>query len=337
MARPWLDPQLTGSGRVRMHSVPHLDRLDLDGVWRFQLLAHPEAPLGDSWRDITVPGAWTMQDTGDLPHYTNVQMPFPQLPPDVPEANPTGAYRRTFRVPRGWKGQRVVLHVGAAESVLLVECNGQAVGVGKDSHLASEFELTRYLRSGDNELSLTVVKWSDATFVEDQDQWWHGGITRSVYLYVTPPVYLADIRADAGLADDLATGTLDLRVLVDLGALATPGWTVDARLHGHGLDLRRTLEVAAAPSADTGSRACGAASARHALAGPNTTARISHAISCRFRRIRRIMTSGLEGSSRTCPAGNPRPRCLSTCLRLRLRLSLEPRLPLYRRSACARA
>lgn len=243
MARPWNDPQLTGSGRLRMHSVPHLDRLDLDGTWRFQLLPAPDASLGEDWRDITVPGVWTMQDTGDLPRYTNVRMPFPELPPNVPDDNPTGVYRRTFRVPRDWKDRRVVLHVGAAESVLLVECNGQQVGVGKDSHLASELVLTPYLVRGDNELTLTVVKWSDATFVEDQDQWWHGGITRSVYLYATPATYLADIRADAGLADDLVTGTLDLRAIVDLGALVTPGWTIAARLHGHGIDLRQDLVV----------------------------------------------------------------------------------------------
>ncbi|MFN8518034.1 MAG: glycoside hydrolase family 2 TIM barrel-domain containing protein [Chloroflexota bacterium] len=253
MSRPWDDPQLTGAGRVRMHSVPHDDRLDLDGTWRFQLLASPESPLGDVWRDITVPGVWTMQDTGDLPHYTNVQMPFAELPPSVPAANPTGVHRRTFRIPRGWKGRRVVLHVGAAESVLIVECNGQPVGIGKDSHLASEFVLTPYLRTGDNELTLTVVKWSDASFVEDQDQWWHGGITRSVYLYATAPTHLADIRADAGLADDLTTGTLDLHAIVDVGAFAAPGWTVQARLHGHGLDLREVLEVAATPATDAGS------------------------------------------------------------------------------------
>ena len=77
------------------------------------------------------------------------------------------------------------------------------------------------------------MKWSDATFVEDQDQWWHGGITRSVFLYATGPVYLADVRADAGLADDLTTGTLDLRVVVGFpGARLEPGWTVEARLDG---------------------------------------------------------------------------------------------------------
>ncbi|MBX3031744.1 MAG: DUF4981 domain-containing protein [Chloroflexi bacterium] len=231
-----------------MHSVPHADRLDLDGTWRFQFLSHPDVTPGDTWRDITVPGVWTMQDTDDAPHYTNVRMPFPELPPHVPTPNATGVHERDFRLPRGWKGRRVVLHVGAAESVLLVELNGERVGIGTDSHLASEFDITRFLRPGDNTLRLTVIKWSAASFVEDQDQWWHGGITRSVSLYATPLTYLADIRADAGLDDDLRTGTLDLRTIVDLGPIAVPGWTVDVHLAGHGLDLRHTMAVAA-PSA----------------------------------------------------------------------------------------
>jgi beta-galactosidase len=101
-----------------------------------------------------------------------------------------------------------VLHVGAAESVLLVRLNGIDVGASKDSHLAAEFDVTDLVRSGGNELELTVVKWSDATFIEDQDQWWHGGITRSVYLYATGPIYLADIGAIAGLDADDRTGRL---------------------------------------------------------------------------------------------------------------------------------
>ena len=117
-------------------------------------------------------------------------MPFPGQPPDeIPELNPTGVYERTFEIPAAWAGRRVVLHVGAAESVLIVTLNGVEVGIGKDSHLASEFDLTDRLAPGSHTLTLRVVKWSDATFVEDQDQWWHGGITRSVFLYATgPPV-----------------------------------------------------------------------------------------------------------------------------------------------------
>ena len=102
------------------------------------------------------------------------------------------------RFPTMWAGKRVVLHVGAAESVLIVTLNGVEVGVGKDSHLASEFDITAYLRPGPNTVRLRVVKWSDATYIEDQDQWWHGGISRSVFLYSTGDVYLADIKAIGG-------------------------------------------------------------------------------------------------------------------------------------------
>jgi beta-galactosidase len=226
-----------------MHAVRHDPDRVLDGTWRFQLLADPDAPLDpEAWRDIAVPGCWTMQDTWDRPHYTNVQMPFPGLPPTLPEVQPTGVYERTVHVPPAWLKRRVVLHVGAAESVLLVRLNDRDVGLSKDSHLAAEFDVTDLLRSGPNVLRLTVVKWSDATYVEDQDQWWHGGITRSVYLYVTDRVHIADIVATAGLAHDLRTGTLDLTV--DLGGLdpdASTDWTVEAEIPG------RTEPVRTAP------------------------------------------------------------------------------------------
>ncbi|MCP6769467.1 beta-D-galactosidase subunit alpha, partial [Klebsiella pneumoniae] len=83
--------------------------------------------------------------TWDLPHYTNVGMPFPGQPPEIPAVNPTGVYERAFELPEDWNDRRVVLHVGAAESVLLVELNGQQIGVSKDSHLAAEFDLTGFV------------------------------------------------------------------------------------------------------------------------------------------------------------------------------------------------
>jgi len=181
-----------------MHSVAHRDSLPLDGRWRFQLLRSPDADVGEDWGEAQVPSVWTMSGTWDQPHYTNVQMPFEDRPPTVPELNPTGIYEREFEVPAAWASRRVVLNVGAAESVLIVELNGEEIGVGKDAHLASEFDLTGRLRPGPNTLRLRVVKWSDATFVEDQDEWWHGGITRSVFLYATEAVHLADIRVTAG-------------------------------------------------------------------------------------------------------------------------------------------
>ena len=222
-----------------MHSVDHHDRLPLDGRWRFQLVRRPDAEPAPEWGEAVVPSLWTMAETWDHPHYTNVQMPFDGRPPEIPETNPTGIYEREFEVPAAWAGKRVVFHVGAAESVLILHLNGDQVGIGKDSHLASEFDLTGRLRPGSNTLTLRVVKWSDATYVEDQDQWWHGGISRPVFLYATRDVHLADVRVDAGLADDLMTGTLDLTVTIGFpGRELPPGWTVEASIDRIGETLR---------------------------------------------------------------------------------------------------
>lgn len=256
--QPWDAPELTSANRVPMHAVPHTDRLVLDGVWDFQLLPGPLAERGERWRTVDVPGVWTMQDSGDLPQYTNVVMPFDAPFPHPPEANPTGVYRRDFTAAADWAGRRVVLHVGAAESVLLVRVNGRDVGFSKDSHLAAEFDVTGFVRPGTtNELELTVVKWSDATFVEDQDHWWHGGITRSVHLYTTASVYLADIHAVADLDVTAATGSLRLDVKVGGTGTRTAGWTVRSRIAGlYEPDPQPVLEAGAAtgmPQAEAGS------------------------------------------------------------------------------------
>ncbi len=149
LSRPWATPELTSVGRLPMHSVVHADRFALDGRWRFQLLHTPEEEPAAQWGEVDVPGCWTMQGFFDLPHYTNVQMPFPGNPPQLPEVNPTGVYERDFDLPAGWvAGRRVVLHVGAAESVLIASVNGQQVGISKDSHLAAEFDVTSIVRPG---------------------------------------------------------------------------------------------------------------------------------------------------------------------------------------------
>ena len=232
--RPWVAPELTAVGRGPMHTLRHDDparRIELDGRWRFQLLRVPGAEPGPDWSEADVPGCWTMQGFGDWPHYTNVQMPFPGLPPAIPDDDPTGVFEREVDIPPAWIGRRIVLHVGAAESVLIVTVNGVEMGVSKDSHLAAEFDVTGSVHEGSNTLRLRVIKWSDATYIEDQDQWWHGGITRSVFVYTTGPIWLADVRATAGLGNDLRTGTLD--VTVDMGFSADrlpPGCQVEVVL-----------------------------------------------------------------------------------------------------------
>ncbi|MDN0198530.1 glycoside hydrolase family 2 TIM barrel-domain containing protein [Streptomyces sp. S.PNR 29] len=228
--RPWQAPELTSWGRLPMSAVDRRSgALSLDGDWRFQLLPAPDAPVRDTWSSSYVPGAWTMQGTDDLPQYTNVRMPFPEFPPAVPAANPTGVHEREVDVPAEWAGRRIVLQVGAAESVLLVHVDGRPVGISKDSHLAAEFDLSAVVRPGERaSVRLTVVKWSDASHIEDQDQWWHGGITRSVLLYATDPLHLADVTVRAGRHGDLR---VDCRVRNADGALPD-GWYVSGELDG---------------------------------------------------------------------------------------------------------
>jgi beta-galactosidase len=141
-------------------------------------------------------------------------MPFEEQPPFVPAENPTGVYERDFDVPKSWNGKRIVLQVGGYESVALVYINGQEVGLSKDSRLAAEFDVTQFVSSGNNVVRIDVTKWSDATFIEDQDQWWHGGITRSIKLYATNKVFIEKFAAIAGLEKDLTTGTLDVRAKI---------------------------------------------------------------------------------------------------------------------------
>jgi beta-galactosidase len=261
----WVEPQLTGVNRVTMHSplVPYPDAvaarageitldgdgrdtspwfLGLDGTWRFRYVERPQDVPADfadrdlddaepqGWSPIEVPGNWTMEGWGH-PHYTNVIMPFPGRPPKVPEANPTGLYRTSFSLPPTWKGRRVVLHVGAAESVLYAYVNGTPVGMGKDSRLPSEFDVTPHLRRGRNTVACMVVKWSDASHIEDQDQWWMGGIHRSVYLYATGTTYLADVQVTTGLVGQVGpVGSLDVRTTVGFAGRVEAGWRVEHRL-----------------------------------------------------------------------------------------------------------
>jgi len=201
-----------------MLNIEHFEQISLDGTWRFQLLHSPTEKIGKRWASIPVPGLWTMQEPSevffDRPIYTNVQMPFEEQPPFVPAENPTGVYERDFDVPKSWTGKRIVLQVGGYESVALVYINGQEVGLSKDSRLAAEFDVTNFVQSGNNVLRIDVTKWSDATFIEDQDQWWHGGITRSIKLYATNKVFIEKFAAIAGLEKDLSTGTLDVRAKI---------------------------------------------------------------------------------------------------------------------------
>ncbi len=211
----------------------------LDGEWEFLLADRPNnAPAGwedpsydaSGWRSIVVPGSWTCQGTSDLPQYTNVQMPFPcKAAPEVPDENPTGLYRTSFDLPADWKNRQTILHVGGFESVVLLWCNGKFVGMGKDSRLPSEFDLSPHLVEGSNLVAIMVIKWSDATWIEDQDHWYHGGLHRSVYLESRGATHIADLSVTADF--DPETGSGKLRHIVKVDGTSA-GWKVRGQLLG---------------------------------------------------------------------------------------------------------
>ena len=218
-------------------------RLSLDGDWKFRLAATPDAPETEtfmrptartaSWDDIAVPGNWTVLGH-DKPWYTNLVMPFTNYPPTVPhDDNPTGLYRKAFTLPPEWRqpGRRTIIHFGGAESVLFVYLNGQFVGMSKDSRTPAEFDLTPFLQDGENLLAAKVVRWSDASFLEDQDHWWMAGLHRSVLLYSVPTVHIQDVFATATPDESLQNATLKLETRVLFAdANPVPGWKVAARL-----------------------------------------------------------------------------------------------------------
>ncbi len=195
----------------------------LNGRWQFHLFPNPEAVSekclepgfkSSNWDKIKVPGNWTMQGY-DKPHYTNVVMPFAEPPPFTPEKNPTGVYRTVFTMPAGWSKRRVVIHFDGVESVLYLYVNGIFAGLSKGSRNAAAFDITSFLKKGANLIACKVVRFSDASFVEDQDHWWMAGIFRDVYLYSTDSAYLADVFVRGEPDADFKNATA--RVLIKTG------------------------------------------------------------------------------------------------------------------------
>lgn len=192
----------------------------LDGQWSFKYSANPEARPKDffmpsfdvsKWGHIQVPGMLQTQGYGK-PIFTNVVYPFPANEPYIPhELNEVGSYRRDFNVPPQWQGRDVFLQIGAAGAAYYVWVNGRKVGYAEDSKLPSEFNLTQFVRPGPNTIAIELYRWSDGSYLEDQDFWRVNGIERSIYLYAEPKTRLRDYHAVATLdKTTYATGQLEL-------------------------------------------------------------------------------------------------------------------------------
>ncbi|MBO7112982.1 MAG: DUF4981 domain-containing protein, partial [Bacteroidaceae bacterium] len=196
--------------------------MSIEGNWKFNFVKNAyDKPQGfytigyddSKWVDFPVPGLFEMNGYGDK-IYTNVTYPwnneYPINPPIVGERdNYVGSYRQSFNIPAEWKGERVYIHVGSATSNLWVWVNGKYVGYSEDSKMEAEFDITDYVKFGDkNLIALQIMRWCDASYIEDQDFWRFTGIAREVYLYSRPQAHLDDFRIVTDLDANYKDATL---------------------------------------------------------------------------------------------------------------------------------
>jgi len=216
----------------------------LNGTWKFSWVKAaadrprdfflPAADVSD-WDEIEVPSNWQMKGYG-VPIYVNQPMAFPNNPPFVPaEYSPVGSYRRSFTLPEQWDGRETFIHFDGVKSAFYIWVNGVRVGYSQGSMTPAEFNLTPYLKKGDNTLAVEVYRWSDGSYLEDQDTWDLSGIYRDVYLFSKPKVHIRDIHAVTRLDDRYEDAVLD--VAVDLrnlsGASLTSGEVVCELINIH--------------------------------------------------------------------------------------------------------
>jgi len=195
----------------------------LNDQWKFNWVEKPsDRPKNfyslnfndTDWDEISVPANWELNGYG-IPIYTNVRYPFPANPPKIPdEYNPVGSYRYWFEIPDNWKERDVILHFGAVKSAMYLWINGHKVGYSQGSKLPAEFDITDYVVNGKNLIALEVYRWSDGSYLEDQDFWRLSGIERDVFVYSTPKVRITDFFAKASLVDKYHNGQLNLDVTI---------------------------------------------------------------------------------------------------------------------------
>lgn len=194
--KPWLDPtganylSLNGTWKLRWSEGAKPVLLGKDDFW-----GDGVSTEGSAWNDITVPSCLEMNGYG-LPMYVNVDYPFEDNQPHIKMKgglkNSVGSYRRDFTLPAGWENKRVFLHFDGIYSAAYVYVNGNEVGYTEGANNVSEFDITKYLRTGKNNVAVQVIRWSDGSYLEGQDMWHMSGIHRDVYLVATPKTYLAD-------------------------------------------------------------------------------------------------------------------------------------------------
>lgn len=195
--------------------------LSLNGQWKFHWVDKPSLRPADfyqtdfdvtAWDDISVPGNVERQGYG-IPHYMNIEYVFPANQPYIPhDYNPVSSYVKHINLPEGWQDKQVFIYIGAVNSAMYLWVNGKKVGYSQGSKLPAEFNISDYLVAEDNKIALEVYRWSDGSYLEDQDGWSLSGIERDVYLYATPNTRISDFTVTADLDDSYQHGLLNLQV-----------------------------------------------------------------------------------------------------------------------------
>ena len=212
----WEDHRITGIGRREARTAFYKDsqkKISLNGEWNFKYVDAPElspeefeqSRACEGWDKIDVPSVWQLRGY-DKMHYTDVLYPFPVNPPYVPDENPTGIYKKTVVLDEQWMEKDTVLKFHGVDSAFDVWVNGNHVGFGKVSRLPSEFDITGFVKTGENDITVRVYKWSDGTYLEDQDMWWLSGIYRDVELINEEKNAVLDLRVNGTLDDSYKNG-----------------------------------------------------------------------------------------------------------------------------------
>ncbi len=218
----WQDPRNFQENRIPMAAHFETDglKLSLNGIWDFNWNEHMDARPTDfyrldydaaGWDTMPVPGIWELNGYGD-PIYVNVIYPWTNFyknnPPFAPvERNHVGQYRNTFVLGEEWDGKDVFLHVGSATSNLRVWVNGKEVGYSEDSKLEARFNITKFVKTGENLIAFEIFRWCDGTYLEDQDFWRLSGISRDVYVYSREKKRIEDIRVVASASGEAVLTT----------------------------------------------------------------------------------------------------------------------------------
>lgn len=238
----WENPNINCINKEKPHAYSFLYEekannpliKSLNGIWKFKWSPDPasrpvdfysESYSTDKWDNILVPGNWEIQGFG-TPIYINIAYPFKSDPPKVTsepdrsstsylQRNPVGSYYTTFTVPESWNNRLVFLNFGGVLSAMYVWVNGQKVGYSENSMSPAEFDITNYIRKGENKLAVEVYKWSDGSYLEDQDFWRLSGIFRDVDLISSPKTFISDFFVNASPDDTYNNAEISVKLQLD--------------------------------------------------------------------------------------------------------------------------